>query len=127
MPQLYRAEVIGSLLRPDYLKRARQEWEGRRIRTREFKRIEDRAVDQALLLQEEAGPDVITDGEMRRTHFIAPLTDVISGVKPIPGFKRVWKRPHQPDRPAEQTELQVQYAVVDKIRRLRTLTSEEFT
>jgi 5-methyltetrahydropteroyltriglutamate--homocysteine methyltransferase len=127
MAMLYRAEVIGSLLRPDYLKEARQKWESGRLRTRDFKRIEDRAVDEALVLQEQAGVDVVTDGEMRRTHFIAPLTDVISGIKPIPAFKRVWRWPHEPDQPTEETEIQVQYAVVDKIRRLRTLTSEEFT
>ena len=127
MPTLYRAEVIGSLLRPTYLKEARQEWERGRLSTRDFKRIEDRAVDEAIALQQQAGVDVVTDGEMRRTHFIAPLTDVISGVKPIPAFKRVWKLPHEPNEPAVQTEIQVQYAVVDRIRRLRTLTSEEFT
>ena len=127
MPTLYRAEVIGSLLRPTYLKEGRQQWERGRLSTRDFKRIEDRAVDEAIALQQQAGVDVVTDGEMRRTHFIAPLTDVISGVKPIPAFKRVWKRPHEPNEPAVQTEIQVQYAVVDRIRRLRTLTSEEFT
>ena len=127
MATLYRAEVIGSLLRPAYLKQARQRWEGGQLSTRAFKGVEDRAVDEALAVQEQAGVDVVTDGEMRRTHFIAPLTDVISGVKPIPAFTRVWRRPHDPDEPAEQTEIQVQYAVVNKIRRLRTLTSEEFT
>lgn len=127
MATLFRAEVIGSLLRPAYLKEARQRWESGELSTRGFKRIEDHAVDEALAMQEHAGVDVVTDGEMRRTHFIAPLTDVISGVKPIPAFKRLWKRPHEPGHPAEQTEIQVQYAVVEKIRRLRTLTSEEFT
>jgi 5-methyltetrahydropteroyltriglutamate--homocysteine methyltransferase len=124
---LYRAEVIGSLLRPGYLKQARNQWESGQLSTRDFKRVEDHAVDEALALQEQAGVDVVTDGEMRRTHFIAPLTDVISGVRPIPAFKRVWKLPHEPNQPAEQAEIQVQYAVVAKIRRLRTLTSEEFT
>ena len=114
MPTLYRAEVIGSLLRPSYLKEARQQWESGRLSARDFKRIEDRAVDEAIALQQQAGVNVVTDGEMRRTHFIAPLTDVISGVKPIPAFKRVWKRPHEPNAPAVQTEIQVQYAVVEQ-------------
>jgi 5-methyltetrahydropteroyltriglutamate--homocysteine methyltransferase len=127
MPTLYRAEVIGSMLRPAYLKQARQQWEQKQLSTRDFKRTEDSAVDEALALQEQAGLDVVTDGEMRRTHFMAPLTDVISGVKPIPAFKRIWRRPHEPNQAAEQTEIPVQYAVVDKIRRLRSLTSEEFT
>lgn len=126
MPILHRAEVIGSLLRPEYLKEARPRWEAGELATREFKRIEDRAVDEMIALQEAAGVDVVTDGEMRRTHFIAPLTDVISGVKPIPAFTRVWKRPHEQDRPAEETEIQVQYAVVDHIRRRRSLVVEEF-
>jgi 5-methyltetrahydropteroyltriglutamate--homocysteine methyltransferase len=127
MPTLYRAEVIGSLLRPAYLKQARQQWEQKQLSSRDFKRAEDSAVDDALALQEQAGVDVVTDGEMRRTHFMAPLTDVISGVKPIPAFTRIWRRPHEPNQAAEQTEIPAQYAVVDKIRRLRSLTSEEFT
>ncbi len=127
MAKPYRAEVIGSLLRPDYLKRARKRWEARAISTREFKEVEDRAVDEMIALQQHCGVDVITDGEMRRTHFIAPLTDVISGVKPIPAFTRVWRRPHEPNQQAEETNIQVQYAVVEKIRRTRSLTNEEFT
>ncbi len=122
----YRAEVIGSLLRPDYLKQARKQWEARQLTTRAFKRIEDRAVDQMIALQEACGVDVVTDGEMRRTHFIAPLTDVITGVRPIPAFKRVWKRPHAQSERAEEAEIQVQYAVVEKIRRTRSLANEEF-
>jgi methionine synthase II (cobalamin-independent) len=123
----YRAEVIGSLLRPEYLKTARKEWETGKLTTREFKRVEDRAVDEAIALQEACGVDVVTDGEMRRTHFIAPLTDVISGIQPIPAFSRVWRLPHAQDQKAEKTQIQVQYAVVDKIRRNRSLTNEEFT
>jgi 5-methyltetrahydropteroyltriglutamate--homocysteine methyltransferase len=127
MGNTYRAEVIGSMLRPGYLKQARQRWEAKEIATREFKELEDRAVDEAIALQEQCGVDVVTDGEMRRTHFIAPLTDVISGVKAIAGFTRVWRRPHEKNQPSEQTNIRVQYAVVDKIRRTRSLTNEEFT
>lgn len=123
----YRAEVIGSILRPAFLKEARKQWQAGALSTPEFKRVEDCAVDEAIALQESAGVDVVTDGEMRRTHFIAPLTDVISGVKEVPAFKRVWRRPHEQGAPAEETEIQVQYAVVEKIRRTRSLTNEEFT
>src|SRR5205814_2080761 len=92
MVNRYHAEVIGSLLRPQYLKDARKQWEAGQLSTREFKRSEDRAVDEMITLQERSGVDVITDGEMRRSHFIAPLTDVITGVKSIPAFTRVWRR-----------------------------------
>jgi len=126
MVNRYHAEVIGSLLRPQYLKDARKQWEAGQLSTREFKRSEDRAVDEMIALQERSGVDVITDGEMRRSHFIAPLTDVITGVKAIPAFTRVWRRPHEPGEKAQETEIQVQYAVVEKIRRQRSLTAEEF-
>ena len=44
----YRAEVIGSLLRPEYLKAARKQLAAGEITPREFKRLEDRgAVDEA--------------------------------------------------------------------------------
>jgi len=126
MTAFYHAEVIGSMLRPDYLKAARRRWQVGELPTLAFKRIEDRAVDEAIVIQERCGVDVITDGEMRRTHFIAPLTDVITGVKEIPAFKRVWRLPHEQGTKGEQTEIQVQYAVVEKIRRTRSLTNEEF-
>jgi len=127
MAQKYHAEVIGSMLRPQYLKDARKAWEAKTLSTWEFKRVEDRAVDEMISLQEHCGVDVVTDGEMRRTHFIAPLTDVISGVKAIPAFSRVWRKPHEQGTKAEETNIQVQYAVVEKIHRIRSLTAEEFS
>ena len=127
MAQTYHAEVIGSMLRPQYLKDARKAWEAKTLSTWDFKRIEDRAVDEMIALQEHAGVDVVTDGEMRRTHFIAPLTDVITGVKSIPAFSRVWRKPHAPGTKGEETNIQVQYAVVEKIQRIRSLTAEEFS
>jgi 5-methyltetrahydropteroyltriglutamate--homocysteine methyltransferase len=53
--KLYRAEVIGSLLRPANLKQARLQWESGQLSTREFKRIEDSAVDEALAVQQQSG------------------------------------------------------------------------
>jgi len=62
-------DVVGSLLRPPELLKARGDLAAGRITPAEFKIIEDRAVDQAVALQEEAGLDVLTDGEMRRLSF----------------------------------------------------------
>jgi hypothetical protein len=67
MATIYRAEVIGSLLRPAYLPEARQAREASQLSTSAFRRVEDRAVDAAIALQEMVGLDVITDGEMRRS------------------------------------------------------------
>ena len=64
---VFRAEIAGSLLRLSYLKDARVRLDHGDLAAAAFKGIEDRAVDQANSLQEEAGPDVVSDGEMRRS------------------------------------------------------------
>jgi 5-methyltetrahydropteroyltriglutamate--homocysteine methyltransferase len=116
-----RAEVIGSMLRPEYLKRARLDFAADRLSTAQFKIIEDRAVNEAIALQEDAGLDVITDGEMRRSTFIGPLTDYIDGLEPVDFMTRPWRKPS-----AEETELRVPLTVAGKLRRRRSLAAEEF-
>ena len=56
MSQVHHSDVIGSLLRPKYLTRARDIYAAGQLTTAEFKRIEDRAVDQAIAMQEGVGP-----------------------------------------------------------------------
>lgn len=68
-----RTDVVGSLLRPPELLDALGRRERVELGDLEFKRIEDRAVDAALALQEEAGLEVVTDGEMRRLSFQSQL------------------------------------------------------
>jgi 5-methyltetrahydropteroyltriglutamate--homocysteine methyltransferase len=122
MTTLYRAEIIGSLLRPTYLKEARRVWEAGQLSTVEFKRHEDRAVDAAIAIQEEAGLDVITDGEMRRWLFTGTLTEAIEGISPAPGQSWHWFGP----TPADEMEYQPPVSVTAKIRRKRSLATEEF-
>lgn len=62
----FRAEVIGSLLRPAAIKDARAALREGRITQAELTRIEDVAVRDAVALQEAVGLKVATDGEMRR-------------------------------------------------------------
>jgi 5-methyltetrahydropteroyltriglutamate--homocysteine methyltransferase len=119
---IYRAEVIGSMLRPEYLKRARLDFAADRLSTAQFKAIEDRAVDEAIAMQQEAGVDVVTDGEMRRSTFIGPLADYVEGLEPVDFMTRPWRKPS-----AEQTELRVPLSVTGKLRRRRSLAAEEFT
>jgi hypothetical protein len=59
-------DVVGSLLRPVALRKAWYDWMAGRLSHAQFKSIEDRAVDEAVSLQEAAGLDIVTDGEMRR-------------------------------------------------------------
>lgn len=69
----FRSEVVGSLLRPTYLAEARKQHEDGKLSAAEFKAVEDRAVQEAIALQEAAGIDVITDGELRRYAFLVIL------------------------------------------------------
>src|SRR5258706_710452 len=71
-------DVVGSLLRPPELLRAREDVAAGSITQAEFKRIEDAAVDQVIALQEEAGLDVVTDGEMRRLSFQSQLPQAVA-------------------------------------------------
>ncbi|HEY4910756.1 MAG TPA: hypothetical protein VIJ73_14705, partial [Methylomirabilota bacterium] len=61
-----RADVVGSLLRPDALRRARQGAREGRVTPEALRAAEDDAVREAIALQEGARLDVITDGELRR-------------------------------------------------------------
>ena len=82
---MYRAEVLGSLLRPAYLAEAREKHQAGELPDEEFKKLQDRAVDEAITLQESAGVDVVTDGEMRRFTFFDQFTAALEGVAPEEG------------------------------------------
>ena len=81
-----RSDVVGSLLRPEYLKEARDRWAAGDIAAVDFKRVEDRAVNEAVRLQEEAGLDVLTDGEMRRYAFFGHLIEALDGFDRLGGW-----------------------------------------
>lgn len=115
------SEVVGSLLRPASLVRARAARESGTISAAEFKRVEDRAVDQVIALQESTGLDVLTDGELRRGIFTGPLTENLTGLEHVPGVTRTW---YTPDGPIEE-ELPV--VVTGKIAARRATTIEDFT
>jgi hypothetical protein len=70
----YPAEVVGSLLRPEYLKRSFEAFERGDITEDELGAAQDRAALEAIRLQEECGLDVLTDGEVRRRFWFDPLT-----------------------------------------------------
>jgi 5-methyltetrahydropteroyltriglutamate--homocysteine methyltransferase len=75
----YHSEVVGSLLRPAHLLEARKQFESGQLTAAEFKVIEDRAVDEAIALQEAVGLDVITEGELRRYNFYGHFIEALEG------------------------------------------------
>lgn len=76
---LIRTDVVGSLLRPADLKAAYARRDRQEISEDELRRIEDEAIREAVRLQEEAGLDVITDGEYRRLNFQDSFAASVSG------------------------------------------------
>jgi 5-methyltetrahydropteroyltriglutamate--homocysteine methyltransferase len=124
MTTIYRAEVIGSMLRPAWLKQARTDFAADRISTAQFKRIEDRAVDEAIALQERCAVDVVSDGEMRRSGFVAPLTDYVEGFEAVAFDTRRWQGGG--GGTIGETSLAVPLTVTGKLRRRRSLAAEEF-
>ena len=122
------ADVVGSLLRPPELLQARDDHAAGQITQAEFKAIEDIAVDDAVALQEEAGLQVLTDGEMRRLSFQSQLPEAVDGFGEWDidaflwgdwvGDEQIgdWSR----NRPK-------QLGVTGKLRRKRHLSAEEFT
>jgi len=116
-----RAEVVGSLLRPDFLVAARRRLESGEMGPPRFKEIEDRAVDEAIELQTSAGIDVITDGEQRRYAFFGHLVDSMAGFDKFGG----WAIPFH-DEKGEQLVFK-RPVVVEKLRPLRNMAAEEFT
>jgi 5-methyltetrahydropteroyltriglutamate--homocysteine methyltransferase len=64
-----RTDVVGSLLRPEAVKTARVAFDDGKISADELRAIEDEAVREAVRVQENAGLDVVTDGEIRRLNF----------------------------------------------------------
>src|ERR671924_417163 len=117
----FRSDVVGSLLRPAYLVEARAARETGRLSAEEFKRIEDRAVDEAVRLQEMAGLDVVTDGELRRYAFFGHMIEALAGFDKHGG----WAVPFRDEQGEEL--LFKRPVVVDKLRWRRSMCGEEFT
>ncbi|HEX3377738.1 MAG TPA: cobalamin-independent methionine synthase II family protein [Candidatus Acidoferrales bacterium] len=118
---MYRSDVIGSLLRPSYLKKAREDFASGRLTDAEFKRLEDRSVDESVALQLQSGLDVLTDGEMRRYAFYGHMIDAFEGFDKYGG----WSIPFRNEKGEETNHPRP--VVVSKLRRKRHMCAEEFT
>jgi 5-methyltetrahydropteroyltriglutamate--homocysteine methyltransferase len=99
-----RSDVVGSLLRPDFLREARKAARDGTLDAASLQVVEDRAVGEAIALQESAGLDVITDGELRRGSWVVtiPLRPEAIPHAPLAGFEflpadagwwSLWKEP----------------------------------
>ena len=120
-----RTDVVGSLLRPPYLLAAQEKLANGELTPSAFKRIEDKAVDDALELQEEAGLAVVTDGEMRRLSFQSQLPAAVEGFAEWDLDAFLWGE-WQSDELGELRVERPQLGVEQTLRRKRSLATEEF-
>src|SRR5215467_2318058 len=74
-----RVEHVGSLLRPQFLRDARDAYTQGALSPAAFKAVEDRAVREIVAMQVELGLPVVNDGEMRRESFQGELTAACDG------------------------------------------------
>jgi 5-methyltetrahydropteroyltriglutamate--homocysteine methyltransferase len=114
MPSTVRADNLGSLLRPAYLLEAR----GAELPADELRAVEDRAIVEALELQEEIGLPVVTDGEYRRRFFFSTIEVLFDGIDPT-GYVR-----HHQDFEGVQHELRTP-TPVSRLQRRSTLADFE--
>ena len=120
-----RTDVVGSLLRPPYLLTAQEKFANGELTPSAFKRVEDKAVDDALELQEEAGLAVVTDGEMRRLSFQSQLPAAVEGFAEWDLDAFLWGE-WQSDELGELRVERPQLGVEQTLRRKRSLATEEF-
>ena len=121
-------DVVGSLLRTSELVAAREDLAGNHITHAEFKAVEDRAVDDAIALQEDAGLEVVTDGEMRRLSFQSQMTEAVEGFGEWDIDAFLWGEWHGEKSIGDWKRARPKtLGVVSKLRRRRSLSAEEFT
>jgi 5-methyltetrahydropteroyltriglutamate--homocysteine methyltransferase len=82
MRRVYRADQVGSLLRPPALLAARKQAARGALSKEALREQEDAAILQALERQRQAGLEIFTDGEFRRGSWITDMADAVDGFVP---------------------------------------------
>jgi 5-methyltetrahydropteroyltriglutamate--homocysteine methyltransferase len=78
----FRADHVGSFLRPAYLLEARDQFFNKKsISAEQLRAVEDRAITEIVKFQSDVGLSSITDGEFRRTYFHIDFLEQLGGVK----------------------------------------------
>jgi 5-methyltetrahydropteroyltriglutamate--homocysteine methyltransferase len=125
MATKFRADNIGSLLRPAELLEARAALREGRINDAQLRAIEDRSILKAIEMQKAAGVQIFTDGEYRRDIFTADITKAMDGLVPgKPVVKFEWHGRGK-ELAAESKEGNLQYIVGGKLSRKGRFTPNE--
>jgi 5-methyltetrahydropteroyltriglutamate--homocysteine methyltransferase len=118
MAAKYRADHIGSLLRPAELLQARSA----NISSEQLSTLEDKHVLRIIERQKDLGLKIFTDGELRRGNFMSDFNDAVEGIDEGVAVARTW----QTGAGASPRPSMVPGTVVGKIKQTRRLTQHEF-
>jgi 5-methyltetrahydropteroyltriglutamate--homocysteine methyltransferase len=116
MPPKYRADHIGSLLRPAELLQARAKVDPQQLRP-----LEDKHILRVIEHQKDLGFKIFTDGELRRGNFMSDFNDAVEGIDEGVAVARTW----QTGAGASPRPSMVPGTVVGKIKQTRRLTQHE--
>ena len=115
----FRADHVGSFLRPKYLLDARAQKARGEITAEQLRAVEDKAITEIVKFQQDVGLKSITDGEFRRTYFHIDFLEQLGGVKTdIPVTIR------KPDGSEELAPPVMR--VVDKVRHVKDIQRADF-
>jgi methionine synthase II (cobalamin-independent) len=116
MAGIFRADHIGSFLRPARLLDARRSGDPELLR-----QIEDESILQVLAKQKELGLEAATDGEFRRRNFMSDFTDAVKGFDLGDAVRRNWHAGQTANAPVSS----VTGIVTSKLRQVQPLTGHE--
>lgn len=116
----FRADHVGSFLRPKYLLDAREQFFVKKeINAEQLRAVEDRAITEIVKFQQDVGLQSITDGEFRRTYFHIDFLDQLGGVKT--DIPVTIKRPDGTEELAPPA-----IRVIDKVRHVKNIQLADF-
>src|SRR4051794_1309814 len=118
----FRADHVGSLLRPGKLLRARDEHAAGRMADEDLRAVEDEAIDDVVRMQRDVGLQSATDGEFRRASWHMDFIYQLGGIETVQGDIRVRLR----NRGGEIEDKPAAIAVNGKGSRGYTIFAEAF-
>jgi 5-methyltetrahydropteroyltriglutamate--homocysteine methyltransferase len=115
----FRADHVGSFLRPAYLLDARRQFAAGEIASASLREVEDRAITEVVRMQQEVGLRSITDGEFRRTYFHIDFLEQLGGV--MTDVPVTIKKPDGSEELAPPV-----MRVIDKVRHVKDIQRADF-
>lgn len=119
----FRADHVGSMLRPEALLKARSDYRSGAIDAASLHKVEDACIEEVVRLQEETGLQSVTDGEFRRTSYSHDFLTKLDNVTPTDGKLEIFFR--NPDG-TRSTSRPTSMKVSGKLARSKPIQLDDF-